>query len=77
MLQNRDRFLLFAMTLESFVILHVFFWRCDFSRTLYLPLLLILISQPQRCVYVVPCGSNIDVARCGWEIRKYEQWKMK
>ncbi|MDE7255678.1 MAG: hypothetical protein K2N54_05825 [Helicobacter sp.] len=22
---------------------------------------------PQRCVYVMPFGSNIDVARCGWE----------
>ncbi|MDE7254832.1 MAG: hypothetical protein K2N54_01480 [Helicobacter sp.] len=22
---------------------------------------------PQRCVYVMPCGSNIDVARCGWD----------
>ncbi|MDE7217358.1 MAG: hypothetical protein K2N20_04625 [Helicobacter sp.] len=22
---------------------------------------------PQRCVYVMPLGSNIDVARCGWE----------
>ncbi|MDE7217388.1 MAG: hypothetical protein K2N20_04775, partial [Helicobacter sp.] len=19
-------------------------------------------------------GSNIDVARCGWDVRKYEQW---
>ncbi|MDE7255918.1 MAG: hypothetical protein K2N54_07060 [Helicobacter sp.] len=22
---------------------------------------------PQRFVYVMPLGSNIDVARCGWE----------
>ncbi|MDE7216643.1 MAG: hypothetical protein K2N20_00925, partial [Helicobacter sp.] len=27
------------------------------------------VNSPQRCVYVMPCGSNIDVARCGWEIR--------
>ncbi|MDE7256290.1 MAG: hypothetical protein K2N54_08980, partial [Helicobacter sp.] len=26
-----------------------------------------LCRAPQRCVYVMPCGSNIDVARCGWE----------
>ncbi|MDE7447858.1 MAG: hypothetical protein K2M51_02290 [Helicobacter sp.] len=24
---------------------------------------------PQRFVYVMPCGSNIDVARCGWDAR--------
>ncbi|MDE7255456.1 MAG: hypothetical protein K2N54_04680 [Helicobacter sp.] len=32
----------------------------------------ILAPQPQRCVYVIPYGSNIDVARCGWEIKNYE-----
>ncbi|MDE7255143.1 MAG: hypothetical protein K2N54_03075 [Helicobacter sp.] len=26
-----------------------------------------LCRTPQRCVYVMPCGSNIDVARCGWD----------
>ncbi|MDE7256146.1 MAG: hypothetical protein K2N54_08255 [Helicobacter sp.] len=25
------------------------------------------VNAPQRCVYVMPCGSNIDVARCGWD----------
>ncbi|MDE7255428.1 MAG: hypothetical protein K2N54_04535 [Helicobacter sp.] len=27
-----------------------------------------LCHAPQRFVYVMPYGSNIDVARCGWEI---------
>ncbi|MDE7255692.1 MAG: hypothetical protein K2N54_05900, partial [Helicobacter sp.] len=31
---------------------------------------------PQRCVYVMPYSSNIDVARCGWDVGKYEQWRM-
>ncbi|MDE7217776.1 MAG: hypothetical protein K2N20_06770, partial [Helicobacter sp.] len=26
-----------------------------------------ICRNPQRCVYVMPCGSNIDVARCGWD----------
>ncbi|MDE7256291.1 MAG: hypothetical protein K2N54_08985 [Helicobacter sp.] len=26
-----------------------------------------ICHAPQRCVYVMPCGSNIDVARCGWD----------
>ncbi|MDE7254915.1 MAG: hypothetical protein K2N54_01910, partial [Helicobacter sp.] len=26
-----------------------------------------LCHTPQRFVYVMPFGSNIDVARCGWE----------
>ncbi|MDE7256295.1 MAG: hypothetical protein K2N54_09005 [Helicobacter sp.] len=26
-----------------------------------------LCHVPQRFVYVMPCGSNIDVARCGWD----------
>ncbi|MDE7254766.1 MAG: hypothetical protein K2N54_01145 [Helicobacter sp.] len=26
------------------------------------------VNSPQRFVYVMPFGSNIDVARCGWEI---------
>ncbi|MDE7173640.1 MAG: hypothetical protein K2N70_04755, partial [Helicobacter sp.] len=25
------------------------------------------VNSPQRCVYVMPYGSNIDVARCGWD----------
>ncbi|MDE7255969.1 MAG: hypothetical protein K2N54_07340 [Helicobacter sp.] len=32
---------------------------------------------PQRNVYVMPYGSKIDVARCGWGIRIYEQWQIK
>ncbi|MDE7174175.1 MAG: hypothetical protein K2N70_07510, partial [Helicobacter sp.] len=35
------------------------------------------VNSPQRCVYVMPCGSNIDVARCGWDVKKYEQWRIK
>ncbi|MDE7173881.1 MAG: hypothetical protein K2N70_05990, partial [Helicobacter sp.] len=27
------------------------------------------VNSPQRCVYVMPYGSNIDVARCDWEGR--------
>ncbi|MDE7255204.1 MAG: hypothetical protein K2N54_03400, partial [Helicobacter sp.] len=30
---------------------------------------------PQRCVYVMPFGSNIDVARCGWDVGISEQWQ--
>ncbi|MDE7254867.1 MAG: hypothetical protein K2N54_01670 [Helicobacter sp.] len=30
---------------------------------------------PQRCVYVMPFGSNIDVARCGWDYWNQEQWQ--
>ncbi|MDE7174118.1 MAG: hypothetical protein K2N70_07215, partial [Helicobacter sp.] len=30
---------------------------------------------PQRCVYVMPFGSNIDVARCGWDVGICEQWQ--
>ncbi|MDE7256021.1 MAG: hypothetical protein K2N54_07605, partial [Helicobacter sp.] len=26
-----------------------------------------ICHAPQRCVYVMPFGSNIDVARCGWD----------
>ncbi|MDE7254679.1 MAG: hypothetical protein K2N54_00690 [Helicobacter sp.] len=26
-----------------------------------------LCHAPQRFVYVMPFGSNIDVARCGWD----------
>ncbi|MDE7173071.1 MAG: hypothetical protein K2N70_01865, partial [Helicobacter sp.] len=26
-----------------------------------------LCHAPQRNVYVMPFGSNIDVARCGWD----------
>ncbi|MDE7254808.1 MAG: hypothetical protein K2N54_01360 [Helicobacter sp.] len=33
------------------------------------------VNAPQRCVYVMPCGSNIDVARCGWEFGIGEQWQ--
>ena len=27
------------------------------------------VNSPQRFVYVMPYGSNIDVARCGWDVR--------
>ncbi|MDE7255509.1 MAG: hypothetical protein K2N54_04955, partial [Helicobacter sp.] len=27
-----------------------------------------ICRTPQRCVYVMPFGSNIDVARCGWGV---------
>ncbi|MDE7256145.1 MAG: hypothetical protein K2N54_08250, partial [Helicobacter sp.] len=33
-----------------------------------------ICRTPQRCVYVMPYGSNIDVARCGWDVRIGEQW---
>ncbi|MDE7256055.1 MAG: hypothetical protein K2N54_07775 [Helicobacter sp.] len=35
------------------------------------------VHSPQRCVYVMPFGSNIDVVRCGWEIGIGEQWQIK
>ena len=25
------------------------------------------VNCPQRCVYVMPFGSNIAVVRCGWD----------
>ncbi|MDE7217803.1 MAG: hypothetical protein K2N20_06915, partial [Helicobacter sp.] len=36
-----------------------------------------ICRTPQRCVYVMPYGSNIDVARCGWEIGIGEQWQIQ
>ncbi|MDE7255406.1 MAG: hypothetical protein K2N54_04425, partial [Helicobacter sp.] len=26
--------------------------------------------------YVMPFGSNIDVARCGWDYWNHEQWQI-
>ncbi|MDE7255101.1 MAG: hypothetical protein K2N54_02865, partial [Helicobacter sp.] len=36
-----------------------------------------LCRTPQRCVYVMPCGSNIDVARCGWGLELMSNRKSK
>ncbi|MDE7216980.1 MAG: hypothetical protein K2N20_02665, partial [Helicobacter sp.] len=33
------------------------------------------VNSPQRCVYVMPCGSNIDVARCGWDVKNMSNGK--
>ena len=34
-----------------------------------------ICRTPQRCVYVIPFGSNIDVARCGWGLESVSNGK--